>query len=105
MANEVSSKIPFEISDGNKEFPEFRLELQNYPQDSDYNFIWLCLLKLTFPWPLVPRLISSSPKKLMDPPKLTKSTFCGPLSLKFPTGDEIDREFPGPDQSYTSQVL
>ena len=33
----------------------------------------------------------------MDPPKLTKSTFCGPLSFRSPTGDDIDKEFPGPD--------
>ena len=41
----------------------------------------------------------------MDPPKLTKSTFCGPLSLKFPTGDEIDREFPGPDLIFCVSIL
>ena len=34
MANEDFSKIPVKISDDNKQFPEFRLELQNYSQDS-----------------------------------------------------------------------
>ena len=61
--------------------------------------------KLTWPWPLVPKVISCKPKISTEPPKLAKSTFWGPLSFKWPTGLATSKELPGPDLIFWVSML
>ena len=57
------------------------------------------------PCALVFNVISSSPNKLMGPAKLEKSTFCGPFNFNFPTGEDTNNEFPGPDLIFCVSML
>ena len=41
----------------------------------------------------------------MGPAKLEKSTFCGPFNFNFPTGEDTNNEFPGPDRIFCVSML